>query len=382
MNIVKSGIVYSGQKGTDCQSCSFPWINVLPNGRWICVFRAAPSKAAMTGQRVLVTWSDDEGQSWSKPFDPFISPPVEGKPGLFHGAHLTVVDGHHLLAVLRWVDHSDPSLPLFNAQTQGLLDTRICFSKSADNGLTWSKPELMDTSPFNVPISITGPVLLLPNGDLACQFELNKHYYDTSVWCHSSVMMFSKDGGRTWPEHAITSRDPENRIFYWDQRPGILANGTILNLFMPYDTKTDLYLNIHARESRDNGRTWSAIWDTGVPGQASPPVSLPDGRVVMAYVDRTGVAVIKMRTTDDGGRTWPDNTGITICRAEGGPRTGKGDSMKDTWAEMFKFSIGLPQSTLLPNGDILVVYYSGPEADRTDVLWVRIQRDTRGRKRS
>lgn len=375
MKIVERGIVFSGQKGTDCQSCSFPWMTVLPNGRWICVFRAAPSKSAMTGQRVLVTWSDDKGQSWSKPFDPFIPPTVEGKPGLFHGAHLTILDGRHLLAVLRWVDHSNPSLPFFNEQTEGLLDTRICFSKSEDSGLTWSGPRLMDTSPFNVPISITGPVLLLPNGDLACQFELNKHYYDTSVWRHLPVMMFSKDGGRTWPEHAIPSRDPENRIFYWDQRPGILANGTILDLFMTYDTKTDIYLNIHASESRDNCRTWSAIWDTGVPGQASPPVSLPDGRVVMAYVDRTGVPVIKLRTTEDGGRTWPDKTEITISQAKGGPQTGNRDSIKDAWAEMFKFSIGLPQSTLLPNGDILVVYYSGPEADITDVLWVRIQRE-------
>ncbi len=112
-------------------------------------------------------------------------------------------------------------------------------------------------------------------------------------------MMFSKDGGKTWLEHIITSSDPENRIFYWDQRPGVLADGSILDLFWTYDNHKAKYLNIHARESRDAGRTWSQLWDTGVPGQPAPVVSLGNAQLAMVYVDRTRAPAIRCRTGCD-----------------------------------------------------------------------------------
>lgn len=372
MKVIDRGIVFMGQKGTDYQSCAFPGICVLPSGRWIASCRAAPTKIGTVRQHALLSWSDDEGQTWCKPIDPFIPPSIDIRPGLFRSAYLTALGGHRVLAALFWVDHSDSSLSFFNDKTNGLLDSRIFFAKSDDDGVTWSSPRLMDTSLFNVPVAGTGPVLLLSNDDWACQFELNKPYYDTSVWRHSSVMMFSKDEGKSWPEHIITSNDPKNRIFYWDQRPGVLANGTILDLFWTYDNQTATYLNIHARESLDNGRTWSTMWDTEVPGQPAPPVLLPDGKIAMVYVDRTDAPVIKMRISEDSGRTWPDKTEIILHQSEVGPQTWK-KKMADAWAEMGKFSIGLPTTAFLQNGDILVVYYAGSETDFTNIYWVRIQ---------
>jgi hypothetical protein len=300
---------------------------------------------------------------------------VDGKPGLFRGGHLTALGGPQVLATLCWVDHSDPSLPYFNEETEGLLDTRIFLAKSEDDGATWSEPRMMDTSPFGNQTPITGPALLLANGDWACQFELNKPYYDTSVWRHSSVLMFSKDEGKSWPEHVIASNDPENRIFYWDQRPGVLADGTLLDLFWTYDNPLASYLNIHARKSLDNGRTWSAMWDTGVPGQPAPPVSLPDGCIAMVYVDRTGAPLIKLRLSEDGGTTWPDETESVLYGDEEHVQTCRKGSMQDAWAEMGKFSVGLPATALLKNGDLLVVYYAGPETDQTDIRWVRVRAD-------
>jgi len=47
--------------------------------------------------------------------------------------------------------------------------------------------------------------------------------------------------------------------------------------------------------------------------------------------------------------------------------------MQDAWAEMAKFSIGLPSTAFLQNGDILVVYYAGPETDQTDIHWARVR---------
>jgi len=377
MEIIARGVLFAGEKGTDHQSCAFASIAALPSGRWLCGFRAAPTKGATTGQHALITWSDDEGRSWSLPAGggprPFAPPPIDGTPGLFRAAYLTALGGARVLVALMWVDHSDPSLPFFNEKTEGLLDSRIFFSQSADGGAAWSAPALMDTSPFNVPTALTGPALVLPSGEWACQFELNKHYYDTTVWRHKSVLMFSRDEGKSWPDHAITSSDPENRIFYWDQRAGVLDDGSIFDPFWTYDNKAAVYLNIHARRSTDNGRTWSEMWDTGVPGQPAVPVSLPDRRVAMVYVDRTGSPAIKLRLSGDGGRTWPQSSEMTLYQAQLPAQTERKGSMQDAWSEMAKFSVGLPATTALANGDLLVVYYAGAETDHTSIEWVRVR---------
>lgn len=373
MKVIDEGIVFAGEKGTNRQSCAFPGICAAPNGRWLCACRAAPTKNAVAGQHVLLTWSDDEGRTWRRPYAPFDPIVMDGKPGVFRAAYLTTLGKDRLLAVLMWVDNSNPHLPFFNPETEGILDVRIFLSHSFDAGATWSAPELVDTRAFDMLTPLTGPVLGLPNGELACQFELNKHYYQTSVWRHSSVMMFSKDGGKTWPDYVITSNDPENRIFYWDQRPGVLGNGKILDLFWTYDNKSSVYLNIHARESPDNGRSWSDVWDTGVPGQPAPPVSLPDGGLAMVYVDRTESPAIKMRVSHDGGRTWPDKTEGIIFQSEIGSQIKEKGSMQDAWAEMGKYAVGLPATTPLPDGNFLVVYYAGPQTDMTDIRWARVR---------
>jgi len=368
--VADRGIVFMGRAGTDSQSCAFPALCVTPGGRWVCAFRAAPMKSPLEGQHVLLTWSDDEGRSWREPFAPFAPPEVDGKAGLFRTACLTPLGGHRLLAVVCWVDNSEPGLPFFNEETEGLLDTRIFLSWSDDDGESWSEPRLVDTSPYRVPTAITGPVLRFSDGELALQFELNKHYNDLSDWHHASVLMFSRDGGNTWPRHTLASSDPQNKVFYWDQRPS-LANGSILDVFWTFDREKSAYLNMHARESADRGVTWSKMWDTGIPGQPSAPQLLPDGRVALCYVDRTGATIIKMRVSDDGGKSWPASTELTVFGSDSGSQTEAKKSMQDAWSEMGKFSIGLPATALLPGGDVLVVYYAGPETDVTGIHWAR-----------
>jgi hypothetical protein len=208
---------------------------------------------------------------------------------------------------------------------------------------------------------------------LACQFELNKSYWDSSVWRHSSVLLFSKDGGRSWPEHAITSNDPTNRIFYWDQRPAVLSDGRLLDVFWTYDNHQATYLNIHGRVSLDHGRTWSPFWDTQVPGQPAPPVELPDGRLGLVYVDRTSAPAIKMRTSNDGGRSWPEFSERLLYAAPTQSQTITKQGMNDAWAEMAKFSVGLPATAVTASGDVIVVYYAGPETDETSIHWVRVR---------
>ena len=107
--------------------------------------------------------------------------------------------------------------------------------KSFDNGSTWTRPVHVDLPAFSdIPTPTTGPILNLFNNKLICQFETNKNYYDTTPWHHRSVLAFSEDKGLTWLQYRVVSEDPENRIFYWDQRPDLIGANHILNLFWTY----------------------------------------------------------------------------------------------------------------------------------------------------
>ncbi|MBI3990871.1 MAG: exo-alpha-sialidase [Candidatus Omnitrophica bacterium] len=373
MEIIDKGIVFQGKKDSEYSSCAFPGVCVLPDGRWICSFRTAPSKSAALHQNVRITWSDNEGKSWATSISPFNPIFLNSKPGIFRCGYLTVLKDKRVMCILSWVDHSNPDLSFFNEETEGLLDTKIFLSFSENRGEKWSVPKAVDASPFNnFPTPVTGPLLILPDGYWACQFEINKPYYDKMPWRHSSIMTFSKNNGESWNEHTVVSNDPGNRIFYWDQRPGVLKDGRVLVLFWTYDTKCSEYLNIHARESLDCCRTWSNIWDTGVSGQPAPPVLLEDGRIAMVYVQRTDTTTIKMRISKDNGRIWPDDTEMVIYQTVPVSQVYNKMDMKDAWKEMSLFSVGLPATTFLRNGDILIVYYAGLHTDNTSIYWARV----------
>lgn len=373
MRISKEGCVFAGERDSDHQSLTFPMLCVTSGGRWLCTFRGAPEKVSNKGERPLLTWSDDQGKTWRTPFAPFEPDTLDERPGLFRFATLTALDDGRILAAINWVDASNPDAPYFNEETEGLLDTRVFLSISGDEGETWGTPRVMDTSPFHVPTPLTGPILKLRNGDLACQIELNKSYTDPLPWQHASVMLFSEDGGDTWLRHCVIAQDPENHIFYWDQRPSVLPDGTLFCAFWTFDRETADYLNIHTRYSQDNGETWSSLRDTGMPGQPGPAFALEDGTLAMPVVDRSGAPKITIRHSEDEGETWPKDDVLVVYDSAGTTQTEAKSSMQDAWAEMYAFSVGLPNVAPLPSGGALLVYYAGSETNHTAIRWGEIQ---------
>lgn len=372
LRIIDCGTIVMGREGTDASSIVFPSLAVLPSGRWLAGVRAAPVKSENHRQHALLTWSDDEGRSWREPFDPFPPLTIDGRHGLIRLAAPTALGGSRVLAALCWVDYSQPDRVFFN-ENEGLLDTRILLSRSEDDGASWSPAELVDTAPFRMPVPLTGPPLLLRGGTLALQFELNKAYDDLRPWEHHSVLLFSDDGGRSWPRHAVTSAHPLNAVFYWDQRPAQLPDGRLLDLFWSLDRRTNQYIDIQACASDDDGATWSAMWGTGVPGQPGPAFPLPGGRIGMVYIDRTATPTVKVRASADGGRSWPRETELVVHVAEPPRKSWQLASMQDAWSEMYEFAAGHPSAVALPDGDILISYYAGPRTDLTGAHWARLR---------
>ena len=373
MKIIDQGVVISAVSRSDASSCCFPSICVLETGRWIAGFRLGPSKSSRS-QRAVCCWSDDEGKTWSEPLVPLRDLEHRGRPGRWRAMALTPLNGHRVLATMCWEDHSKPFQPMFNERTEGLVDMKLFTAISEDAGETWSEATPVDCGDFrDVPTPITGPALVLPDGRWAAQFEVNKHYEDPTPWKHSSALTFSSDNGRTWKQTAVTHSDPKRRVFCWDQRIAVMPDGSLLDLFWTFDRQTAAYLNIHASASGDNGGTWSDVWDTGVPGQPARPVGLGDGSISMIYVDRTAAPVIKARISSDRGKTWPAATEMLLFAPTLSSQTWKKGTMQDAWTEMSAFSLGLPDAVALPGGDMLGVFYSGPQPHETSIHWMRLR---------
>ncbi len=373
VRLVSQGVAFMGEAGSPTSSACFASCHVTASGRWLVALRVAPRKTDTRPERILITWSDDEGSSWAPPAAPFSAPVHNDRQGTFRLANLGDLGNGVVGASLLWVDDSNPALPFFNETTEGLLLCRPFLAISRDDGASWEGPRYLDPAPFSMPTPITGPVLVNRAGEWLLQFETQKPYDDAAPWIQSAVMMRSTDGGRTWPACTRVAHDPSGRLFHWDMRARVLPDGRILATFWMFDRESAAYRNIHIAESRDGGHTWSPPWDSGLPGQPAAITQLNGGELALVHVDRESLPCIKMRLSSDGGRSWPEESEFVIARAEITQQGAKG-SMQDAWTEMQSFSLGLPQTSPLPDGDLLVTWYQGQTTDHTAIHWARLRR--------
>ena len=297
--------------------------------------------------------STDGGKKWGKAID--IGPDALGANAIVDettGAVMLVnPHGHRLVshnAGLAWKREDIEVRP--NLVGHGSSEKDDLFSSAMQPGITLSFGKHKGR--------LLVPVRWAPKGSV----EWRPYIYNTAI--------YSDDRGKTWQTAAPFPVNGTGEAALAE-----LSDGRILDVFWTFDRVSAKYLNIHARESLDNGRTWSDMWDTGVPGQPAPPVSLPNGRIAMVYVDRTAEPKIKVRVSSDRGRSWPDETEGVIHDSELDSQTWNKGSMQDAWAEMGKFSLGLPVTAGLEDGGLLVAYYSGPHQDATNVEWARLLPD-------
>jgi hypothetical protein len=373
MRIIGRGIIPKSPDNIHLRSNTFPSIEKLPSGRWLAAFKAAEIKGDCPFQHAVITWSDDEGVNWQEPFEPVRMPDIDGVPGLSRIAYFVSLGGSRVMMVTNWMDASDMSLPYYNPENESLKDTRIFVSFSENEGESWSVPELMLIPDVHGPVPLTGPPLRLNDGTLICQFEINKYDWDASPWIHRSAMVFSYDGGRTWRDTVLVTE--EKNMYYWDQRPNVLSDGiSLVDFFWTLDGRKEAYINIHARQSNDGGKSWGALYDTGIYGQPGQPIDLGDGRLATISIDRSSSPVITVRTSRDFGHTYDE--GLVVYERDKLERQDSRDiSMNDAWAEMSAFSVGHPALLKLTDSEMLAYYYAGDHTDRTSIEFVRIAFD-------
>ena len=263
--------------------------------------------------------------------------------GSLRVGYITDLGNGHLLLAALWVDRQTyPGQPLFNDETEGCLPMEVVLADSHDLGHTWSDWRVVPVPPDVGPPSLTNPVLVLPSGRLALSIETNKTYLDRGQWLQRVVYLYSEDKGQTWGDPVTTCQDPTGRIFNWDQRAGVCPDGRVVTFTWTYDRQTTQYLNIQRHLSADGGATWSAPDDLGFPDQAAHPAILPDGHVVLAWVDRFQSHSIRARLAPAADAPFTADTEVELYRqtaASSQTAAGQGDT-GDLLAEMGLWSFG------------------------------------------
>ena len=372
MRISDRGTINRGRPGTRRAFSTFPAVIPLAGGSLLASYRVGSSKDSADGT-VELRRSEDGGKSWGAPESPFATT-LNGLSGSIRVGYITDLGNGHLLLAAMWVDRQTfPGKPLFNEETEGCLPMVVVLADSHDLGRTWSGWRAVPVPADVGPPSLTNPVLVLPSGRLVLSIETNKTYEDRGRWLQRVVYLYSEDRGRTWGDPVTTCQDPAGGIFHWDQRAGVFPDGRLATFTWTYDRETTRYLNIRRRLSTDEGATWSAPEDLGFADQAAHPAILPDGRVVLAWVDRFGSRSIRARLATAADAPFDAATEVELYRqAAGGSPTvaGHGDT-GDLLAEMGLWSFGLPFAAALPDGGVMAVYYAGDDSCM-EVRWTRL----------
>lgn len=375
MEIVERVTLSSGEPGTRRAVATFPAFAVLGDGLLLATYSIGSGKDT-DDLTIELRRSVDGGRTWSEPDTPFATS-LDGRRGSLKAAPITRLDGDRLIVVALWIDREAfPGQPLFNPATEGCLPMAIVLADSDDAGRTWSPWRTVPLPDDIGPPSLTNAILKLPDGRLVLSIESNKPYLDASRWFQRVVLLHSRDEGRTWSSPLTVSEDPTGRIANWDQRGAIGPDGRFVTFTWTYDFDATEYLNIHRRISTDGGATFGPPEDVGVTDQPGHPAILPDGRLVLAWVDRFGSGTIKARSaaTIDAPL---DPASEVIVHRPAAPAVGAGDgeTVGDALVEMGTWSYGLPYAEALPDGDVGVVHYAAGPAGGTDVCWVRLRLD-------
>lgn len=370
MQISESGVLARGDRGTARAILTFGYVLALQTGGLLATCRAGSTKDG-DDERIEFRRSDDGGRTWSAPWRPFEPTRLHGKLGTLKLCYLTELSPGRILAAAMWIDRASyPGQPLFNAETEGCLPMEILLAESYDEGESWSAWHHVPMPDEIGPASLTSPILKLADGGLAMSIETNKEYEDRSKWYQKVVFFHSADQGITWGAPVVAGQDPTGRIFNWDLRCCVAPDGRIATFAWTYDTATTSYLNIHRRLSEDQGHTWSLPADLGITDQSGPPAVLPDGRIVLAWVDRFGSHAIKARLAAAVDAPFDPASEVVIYTH--GTAAKRDDNTGDLLAEMGAWSFGLPAATALPDGDVLVVYYAGDNG-AMDLHWARLR---------
>jgi sialidase-1 len=271
---------------------AWPALQITVDGELVVTYKESTDHNRTDDGGLVVARSSDGGQSWTD------KRMVAAEPGwgtiTNHGA-TRLSDGTLLLNMIR-------SRHYRTADGKDYRYARSSFSRSSDGGRSWQLRGEDLTLPYADPLRTMasyGRILELEDGRLiAPVFGIPKEMEDGKL--RVLGMMFSPDGGQSWPESTLVYADRQGDICPSETDIIRLPDGRILAIIRANAAK-----RLYRSYSADEGQTWSPIEATEMPGQCPCLIYLASGALLCAYRDmRPEQAGMSCAISEDMGQSW------------------------------------------------------------------------------
>jgi Neuraminidase (sialidase) len=306
----------------------FPVAQLGPKGEVLVVLRGGAPHIGMEGRLDLVS-SRTSGRTWTKPRLIVDSPLDDRNP-----AFAVMPDGALVVGY-----------SLCDAYVNGEWRSEVArfhvfVTRSGDGGKTWTRPTLVNVSPYDDG-SPFGKMVLMPDGTLLMNvycWYLPAYGGDKPEEKRGefTLVFRSRDGGKTWGDPSLIAKGFNETALL------LMPDGRLLAAM-----RSDAAGGIWQCESSDGGRTWSE--PTRITRPAEQPgdlVLLPSGHVLLVFGQRNEPFGTMGMVSKDGGKTWGEK--FTL------------------WDDAVNTDCGYPSAVVLPDGRILVVYYTVGSKKRPD----------------
>jgi len=347
-------------KQPDCY-IGWPTVCRLKNGDVLAVFSGDRDGHICPWGKVQMIRSSDEGENWSEPVTIANSPLDDRDAGI-----VQMPDGELIVTwftSMYWAKHmkNHPDWPRHLAKLASETVkqwTGDFLIRSRDDGRTWTKPEKLSNyaqTPHGPILLKDGALLQIGRTTTIADGNANGRFAKTII-----TVSRSRDAGRTWevlcPEIPAAPGENDAPSMFHEPHAVELADGTLVGLVRYHGDDHCM----RATRSVDGGKTWTTMEKTPMVGLPPHLIALPDGKLVNVYgrrIAQFGYGEFAC-ISDDGGKTWDAANEIMLQ-----------PSSND--------DLGYPASCLLPDGDLLTVYYQKRAPKEKTVLMATRWRVTR-----
>jgi len=366
MQIQDRGIVYENPKPHLRTRHAFhPSLVPLGGPNWLCAYDVGEAIESLD-YRTYRSRSADGGRTWT-PEGPLITRPT-ARPSTSSVRISRVTGG--LVGFGSRAYRDNPEEGILNRANLGYAPMDLILVRSADDGHTWTAPEIIQP-PLAGPAFETCHIIVeLPGGRWLAPTSTWRGWNGELPNGEKTIVLISEDQGKSWPAYGTIFDGTAEGLTHWEVSVIHLGGDNVLAVAWVYHAASGKHRPNRFALSRNGGKTFGTPGEIGINAQTCKGLRLKDGRILLVYrrTDKSGLWATL--ASFDGATRWNLMESIPLWGGGIGSSGMTGERCGSDELSALKF--GFPQARQMDDGTVLMVFWCF-EDWCTKIRWFRLE---------